>query len=56
VDDAFGVSGIECVGDLGRQRQQCFGLERLARDAVLKMRPSRYCMTMKAWPFSSSIA
>ena len=38
VDDAFGVSGIESVGNFDSQRQQHLGLEWPSRDAVLQGR------------------
>ena len=55
VDDAFGVGGIEGVGDCDGELQPEIGLERFTGDAVFRG-PSRYSITMKGWPFCSSIS
>jgi hypothetical protein len=55
LDDAFGVGGIEGVGDCDGELQPEIGLERFTGDAVLRG-PSRYSITMKGWPFCSLIS
>ncbi len=36
VDDAFGMRGVECIGNLNRQTEQNIVLERFSGDAMLQ--------------------
>jgi hypothetical protein len=55
MDDALGVGSIEGVGDFDGELQPEIGLESFTGDAVFQGR-SRYSITMKGWPFCSSIS
>ena len=56
VNDAFGVGGIERVGNLDGQRQNHVQFQRTPGDAMLQRLPSRNSMAMKVCPLSSSIS
>jgi hypothetical protein len=56
VDDAFGVGGVESVGNLdsdGEQASRSIGRLPIKCFRVL---PSRNSMAMNAWPFSSPMS
>jgi len=56
VDDAFGMRGIERVGNLDPQPSRTSVSMGLPAMRCFSVMPSRNSMTMKGWPFSCPIS
>ena len=56
VDDAFGVRGIEAIGDFDAMSQGLGNFDGLSLDAVLESLPFRSSMAMKGRPSNSPIS
>ena len=56
VNDAFGVGGIERIGNLDGQRQNCSRLQRPARDAMLQRQAIQKLHGDEGWPFCLPIS
>jgi len=56
MNDAFGVCGVESVGDINRNVEEPIEFHALAADEVLSVWPSRNSMAMKALSFCSPMS
>ena len=56
MNDALGVRGLECVGNLHPQVEKLVRPAAVAGDEVLEGQPSISSIARKGWPSTSSIS